>query len=220
MTFTAERMEYIDFLSTKSNEICFSNRNKKTGIGCLNLAMPTCVCRPDAPCAETCYANKGRQIISNVQAAYYRNLRLYMDDPDGFFEQMYYKVKFSGLPKVRLFDSGDFVDYEFLVRLVELCKKTPNTKYMAFTKKYELVNTYLDNHPLPDNLNIIFSAWDVLWNVPNPHNLGVAYVNFKDERLNPTFPKAAFKCPGNEATCSMCGACWNKSLKAVIFNQH
>ena len=221
MEYKMDKQEYIDYLATQSNEICMSNRNSKTGIACLNLAMPVCVCREDAPCKATCYACKGAQQILKVQGAYYRNLRLYHDNPNDFFEQMYCKIKFSGLPKVRLFDSGDIPDAEFLERLVDLCNKTPDTKYMAFTKKYELVNDYLDKHnTLPDNLNIIFSAWDRLWEVPNPHNLGIAYVDFNDKRLNPNFPKNAFVCPGRESTCSACGACWNKKLKAVIFHQH
>ena len=216
-----DRRDYIDFLANKSNEISMSNRNSKTGMACLNLAFPTCVCREDAPCKAKCYANKGCQQMASVQAAYYRNLRLYNDDADLFFEQMYYKIKFSGLPKVRLFDSGDFPNYEFLEKLVDVCKKTPQVKYMAFTKKYELVNEYIDkNGDLPHNLNIILSAWDKLWDVPNPHNLGVAYVDFDDKRLNVELPKNAFMCPGKESTCSACGACWNKKLKAVVFKQH
>lgn len=219
--FIQDRKEYIDFLANKTNEISMSNNNSKTGKACLNIAFPVVTCRPDAPCTKTCYACKGCQQIAVVQGAYYRNLRLYNDDPDNFFEQVYYKVKFSGLPKVRLFDSGDFPDAEFLVRLVDLCRSTPHTKYMAFTKKYELVNEYIDtNGKLPDNLNIIFSAWDKLWDVPNPHELGVAYVDFDDKRLNPDIPENAFRCPGRETTCSACGACWSKKLKAVVFKQH
>lgn len=215
------RQEYIDFLANKSNEISMSNRNSKTGIACLNIAFPVCSCREDAPCKSTCYACKGRQKMMNVQGAYYRNFRIYNEDPAGFFEQIYYKIKFAGLPKVRWFDSGDIYDYEFLERMVELCKKTPNVSHMAFTKKYELVNRWIDeNGDLPDNLNIMFSAWDVLWEIPNPHNLGVAYVDFKDKRLNPDIPKNAFVCPGRESTCSACGVCFNKRVKAVVFAEH
>ena len=129
--FTMSRQEYIDFLANKSNEINMGNKNSKTGAACLNLAFPVCVCREDAPCKATCYACKGCQQMATVQAAYYRNLRLYHDDPDNFFEQVYYKIKFSGLPKVRWFDSGDIVDAEFFSRMVELCKRTPDTKHMA-----------------------------------------------------------------------------------------
>lgn len=219
--YKMSRKEYIDFLANKSNEINMSNHNSKTGVACLNLAFPVCTCRNDAPCKAGCYANKGRQTMSNVQGAYYRNLRLYNDDPDNFFEQIYCKIKFSGLPMVRWFDSGDIPDNDFFEKLVELCKRTPNVKHMAFTKKYELVNDWIDiNGKLPDNLNIIFSAWHKIWEVPNPHNLGVAYVDFNDKTLNPDFPQNAFICPGRETTCSACGVCWNKRVEAVIFKQH
>lgn len=216
-----ERKEYIDFLACQSNEISMSNNNSKTGKACLNVSMPVCTCRADAPCKKDCYACKGCQQIAVVQGAYYRNLRLYNEDPDGFFEQVYYKVKFSGLPKVRWFDSGDIPDYEFFDRMVKLCLKTPDTSHMAFTKQYEIVNEWIDkNGPLPKNLNILFSAWDILWQIPNPHNLGIAYVDFDDKRLNPEFPKNAFVCPGRVTTCSACGVCFNKRVKAVVFAQH
>ena len=219
--FIQDRKEYIDFLANKTNEISMSNKNSKTGIACLNIAFPVVTCREDAPCKSTCYACKGCQTMAVVQGAYYRNLRLYHDDPDNFFEQVYYKVRFSGLPKVRWFDSGDIPDEEFFDRMVELCKRTLDVKHMAFTKKYEIVNTYIDkNGKLPDNLNVMFSAWDMLWEVHNPHGLGMAYVDFNDKRLNPEIPSNAFRCPGRESTCSACGACWSKKLKAVVFHQH
>ena len=219
--FTMDRKEYIDFLANKTNEISMSNNNSKTGKACLNLAFPLVTCRPDAPCREQCYAGKGCQQIAVVQGAYYRNLRLYYDNPDNFFEQIYCKIKFSGLPKVRWFDSGDMADAEFFDSRVELCKKTPDVKHMAFTKKYEIVNDYIDKHgKLPDNLNVLFSAWHKMWEVPNPHGLGIAYIDFNDKSLNPEIPKNAFKCPGRESTCSACSVCWSKKLKAVVFHQH
>ena len=219
--FTMSRMEYIDQLSNNSNEINMRNNNSKTGSACLNLAFPMCVCRADAPCRELCYAGKGCQQMAKVQGAYYRNLRLYHDNPDNFFEQVYCKIKFSGLPKVRLFDSGAIVDVEFFERMVNLCKKTPEAKHRAFTKKYDIVNDWITkNGQLPENLNILFSAWDRLWEVPNPHGLGIAYMDFTDKRLNPDMPKNTFVCPGRESTCSACGVCWSKKVKSVMFHQH
>ena len=219
--YVMDRKEYIDLLANKTNEISMSNNNSKTGKACLNLAFPLCTCREDAPCKATCYAGKGCQQMAVVQGAYYRNLRLYYEDPDNFFEQIYCKIKFSGLPKVRWFDSGDIADAEFFERMIDVCKKTPNVSHMAFTKKYEIVNEYIDkNGKLPDNLNVLFSAWDKLWEVPNPHGFGIAYIDFNDKRLNPEFPKNAFRCPGRDSTCSACGVCFSKKVKAVVFKQH
>lgn len=215
------REEYISHLSNRTNKISMSNKNRKTGPAILDLAFPICTCREDAPCKKGCYANKGRQTMANVQGAYYRNWRLWNENPDLFFEQVYYEIKFSGLTYIRYFDSGDIISMDFFDRMVKLCKKTPDVKYMAFTKKYELVNDHISNNgELPDNLNIMFSSWDKMWDIPNPHNLGIAYVDFKDKRLNPDFPKNTFRCPGKESTCSACKICWNKNLKAVVFEQH
>lgn len=219
--FKMSRDEYIAHLATKTNKIHMTTKNKKTGPAILDLAFPVCSCREDAPCKESCYACKGAQQIAVVQAAYYRNWRLWNENPDNFFEQVFYEIKYSGLTTVRFFDSGDFPNYDFLERVISLCEKTPDVKYMAFTKQYEIVNDYIfKNGKLPNNLNIVFSAWDKSWEVPNPHELPVAYVEFKDKRMNPNFPKNSFRCPMRESTCSACKVCWNKNLKAVIFKQH
>jgi hypothetical protein len=91
------REEYIEFLATKSGEISISNHNSKTGSCCNNLAFPTCTCREDAPCkASGCYCMKGRQAMCNVVAAYVRNLMIYNNDHDDFWEQVKFKIKHNG----------------------------------------------------------------------------------------------------------------------------
>ena len=214
-------------LSMTSNEINCSNRNSKTGLCCNNIQMPNNTCRADAPCklSKKCYCMKVTQNYDNVQQAYWRNWRLYNEDAEDFFEQVCYKLKHSPLPLVRWFDSGDIPDDNLFDLMVRVAVKFPNIKFMSFTKKYWIVNNYLDTGAtLPDNLNIIFSAWDKNWVVDNPHNLAIAYVDFKDSSLNPEIPKYAYLCPcadkTQKVTCSMCQACWNKNLKAVKFLEH
>jgi hypothetical protein len=219
------REEYIEFLATKSGEISISNHNSKTGSCCNNLAFPTCTCREDAPCkASGCYCMKGRQAMCNVVAAYVRNLMIYNNNHDDFWEQVKFKIKHNPLPLFRWFDAGDILDYEFFCGMVELAKAFPNIRFMSFTKKYEIVNEWLaTNGDLPNNLNIIFSAWHIGWKVNNPFDMPVAYVDFKDQTLNPQFPKGITGCPNQSdktITCSMCQKCWNKKVKAVVFKQH
>ena len=219
------REEYIEFLASKSGEISISNHNSKTGSCCNNLAFPTCTCREDAPCkASGCYCMKGRQAMCNVVAAYMRNLMIYNNDHDDFWEQVRFKIKHNPLPLFRFFDAGDVPDYEFFCGMVELAKEFPKIRFMSFTKKYDIVNEWLaTNGDLPNNLNIIFSAWHIGWKVNNPFDMPVAYVDFKDQTLNPQFPKGITGCPNQSdktITCSMCQKCWNKKIKSVVFKQH
>ena len=220
------RNEYINELALKNNRIHTTTKNKKTGPAVLNFAFPTCTCREDAPCKTTCYANKGAQQISVVQGAYYRNFRLMNEDIEDVFDQIIFEIKHSGLSYVRYFDSGDVPNYDFLVGIFDIATKLPDVKFMMFTKKYELINKYIsEENEIPNNFNVIFSAWDNLWTFDNPFDLPVAYVDFKDKRLNPDFPKDSLNCPCNnkklgQITCSMCKACWNKKLKSVIFAEH
>lgn len=210
-----------------SNEINCSNKNNKTGVACNNIQMPNNTCREDAPCklSGKCYCMKGRQQYDNVQGAYWRNWRLYNEDSNDFFEQVIYKLKHNPLPIMRWFDSGDIPDEQFFEGMINVAKKLPHIRFMSFTKKYYIINNYLENgQEIPDNLNIIFSAWDKNWKVENPFKLPIAYVDFKDSNMNPDIPKYAYTCPCadkiSNVTCSMCQACWNKKLKAVKFLEH
>ena len=217
--------EYVDYLANKSNEVHLSTSNRKTGGCCNDLALPTCTCREDAPCKHGgCYCMKGTQQMSSVLAAYTRNLRLYNTDPQDFWEQVAFKVKHNPLPLFRFFDAGDVPDYDFFCGMVELARQFPDIKFMSFTKKYSIVNKWLtENGDLPDNLNIIFSAWHIGWKVENPFGLPVAYVDFKDKTLNPEFPKEITSCPNQKdktITCSICRKCWDKRIEAVKFKEH
>lgn len=224
--FTMSREEYIEHLSMKSNEIHMSTKNSKTGYGVIDLAFPVVTCREDAPCRKSkqCYCMRGTQQMTAVLGAYYRNLRLYTNDPEDFWHQVWFKLAHCGLPKMRYFDAGDLPDYAFIDGMVTTAKKFPEMKFMAFTKKYFLVNQWIDNNGnLPDNLNIIFSAWDKDWEVLNPHHMPVAYVDFKDSEKTPVLPAKYQTCPNQKdktITCSMCGKCWRKDLGAVVFKQH
>ena len=215
----------INYYAYHTDTVSISNHNQKTGPLCNDLAMPTCTCREDAPCRKNgCYCMKGTQQFPVVLGAYYRNLRLYNTNPEDFWEQVEFFIKHRPLPLFRWHDAGEFVDYDYFLKTVELAQKFPKIKFLAYTKKYDLVNRYLDEgNELPKNYTIRFSMWHKLWEVPNPHNLPVAYVDFTDETINPDFPERVASCPNQKddtITCSICQKCWNKKVPAVVFHQH
>ena len=218
---TMSYAEKIDFFATKSNLISVNNGNSKTGKGCLTLSMPTLTCAPGVPCRKGCYCMKGRQSIPNVCGSYYRNYRIWCEDPKGFEDQLVHILKYEGLNLFRWNDAGEVVSEEYLAMMFRVAIKFPNIRFLVYSKKYDLINSFLYEHVLPENLCIRLSAWDKDWDVPNPHSLPVAYVDFTDKTKNPAIPRNAFKCKGGaENTCTTCRMCFKKEVQSVVFKQH
>lgn len=160
-------------------------------------------------------------MIPNVCGAYYRNYRIWCEDPKGFEEQLIHILKYEGLPLFRWHDAGEIPDEQYLAMMFRVAIKFPNISFLAYTKKYDLVNEFLNGHILPDNFCLRLSAWSKDWDVPNPHNLPMAYVDFTDKTKNPSIPRNAFKCKGGEEnTCTTCRMCFKKEVTSVVFKQH
>ena len=199
-----------------------SMTNSKLGaqIPALNLpALKTC--RADAPCRQGCYALKGNFLFENVRKSYEDNLNHFINNPKEFFNQIIEKID-GGLATYkyfRWFASGDIVNETFLNGMIKVAKKCKSTKFLCFTKKFELVNNYLSNGgKLPSNLKIVFSAWDKDFKADNPFNLPMAYIYFKKAENNPNIPHLAIPCGGS---CENCLACWSlRKGQSVYFNQH
>lgn len=197
--------------------------NAKLGRQIPNVNLPAIqTCRKDAPCKKGCYACHGNFLYESVARAHQRNLAAYRDDPKAFFKVIT-DFLLNGMTTYKFFrwhSSGDIVDAAYLEGMVKVAKKCPKTQFLAFTKKFELVNYYLSTgKTFPRNLHVVFSAWDKDFHFDNPYNLPVTYVDFKHKEMNsPDIPEDAFVCPGS---CEQCQRCWKmKSGDAVVFHQH
>ena len=198
-------------------EIHISHKNSKLGadIPSLNLP-PVLTCRPDAPCFAKCYARKGRFRFENVKRSMADNLDAYEADPDFFFKFVSASTRFHRF--FRWHSAGDIVDGRYLAGMVQVAKENPETRYLAFTKRFDIVNAYVDNgNEIPENLRIVFSGWDENFEVDNPHNFPVNYVRFK-KGCNAHVPQDAIPCGGK---CYECVACWQlKKGQTVYFDEH
>ena len=195
-----------------------STKNKKLGEQIHSLSMPKGItCAAGVPCAAKCYAGKGHFIYGNVKQAFMHNLEEYRKDPRGFFDEVAEKSKLCLF--FRWHVSGDIVDERYFDGMCKVARKNKNTHYLAFTKKFALVNDYIaQGHNVPKNLHIVFSAWGPNFPVPNPNNFPVSYVRFKDKALNHTIPSTAIPCGGR---CYDCLACWQlRKGQTIVFNEH
>lgn len=116
--------------------------------------------------------------------------------------------------------SGDIPDNVYLAHMIDIAERNPHCEMLCFTKKYNLVNDFLDfGGTIPQNLHIIFSGWHDIEMV-NPYNLPEAHVRYRDGST--TARENAKLCGGNCTECAITdGGCWTaKHGEQVVFNEH
>lgn len=128
-------------------------------IPCINLP-PVITCRLDAPCIRLCYARKGRFACGNVKKSLAGNLEIYMANPDFYFGFIDMYLKNSAFSFFRWHSSGDIPDERYLSGMNSVAASNPDIKFLCFTKKYELINNFIESgNTISKNLKIVFSVW-------------------------------------------------------------
>lgn len=196
----------------------FSEGNSKMHrVGSFSV-LPVTTCAKNAPCAKDgCYACKMIRIYPSVRKAYTDNTVALMQDKR-YNEFVKACDLFIDMNEYRLFRfnvSGDFFNTDYLLACCEIAKHNPETKFLAFTKQFEVANTVIAMGEVPSNFNIVFSAWNDF--LPeNANSVPMAYMD--DGKHAGLVPDYAIKCDGN---CQKCKKCFNlKNGEAVKFSKH
>ena len=157
---------------------------------------------------------------ANVKKAYLDNLELFNANPTQYFDTIIEWLNGDILYKfMRWHSAGDIVNLTYLQGMVRVANELPSTKFLCFTKKFFLINSYIkQGNKIPENLKIVFSGWDKSFDVINPYNFPVTYVDFKNKERNADIPEFAIPCVGS---CKNCKACWSlQKGQSVYFHEH
>ena len=216
-----------------------SQGNSKLG-AIPSVSLPSIkTCRACA-CRDKCYAQKLERLRPAVRNAYQHNLEVLINEPETYWREVEASVMMSRF--FRFHVSGDIPSTEYLAKMIEVAKRNPHCEILCFTKKYEIVNKYIegcgalahsklvfpdcmfgkpaDKDPvIPGNLHIIFSGWVGL-EMANPFSLPEAHVRYRDGST--TAREDAIECGGNCTECALTeGGCWNlQKGQQVVFNEH
>ena len=200
--------------------VSISRGNAKMGqIASVSLP-PIITCSKEAckHCGKKCYALKiARLRPKTVGAAYQRNLDILKTNPDQFWREVEAALMVNRF--FRFGVSGDIYDKDYLVKMCELAERNKHCQILCFTKQFDIVNEYLSEHKLPDNLHLIFSAWRGM-TMNNPYNLPEAHVMYKDGYT--TAKDGAKWCSGNCFTCAITNDnCWSiKNGEQLLLKEH
>ena len=196
--------------------VSISQGNTKMG-AIPSVSLPACVtCNPDAPCFKKCYALRLTRRYKTVANAYDRNLDILQTAPAHYWLQV--KAAASMTRFFRYHVSGDIPDIKYFSHMVQIAEALPDTKFLAFTKQYNIVNEYISKYiPLPKNLVVILSNWGA-WKCENPHNLPTCEIILKGSEPAPNWKI----CGGNCTECACRGiGCWElKNGETIAIYEH
>ena len=223
-------------------KVLVSEGNSKIGKSLNVSIMPiiTCGCMGNV-CGVICYAVRamirmGFNGDKWKQNRWVINTLIAFLDPDRYFEEIKSAIR-EGLsrPKkpihyFRWHVGGEIMSLTYFHRMVNLAKEFPEVRFLAFTKRYDIVNEYMDGYggrnSIPENLSILYSAAPGE-TVPNPYHLPECHIWMADEKLNKVWrvqfvESQIWHCPGNCEECQCVGAgCWFlKDGTIVLLKQH
>lgn len=175
--------------------------NSKTGKNCWTVSLiPLADCGHNCrECGKECYDIINVCFQPNVQRTRALNSAVHMMDINRYWEEISLGIQYNAVTELRLNVGGDII-YEDLIYIDDVARKNPKCDILFFTKSYEDVNMYLDEHgEFAPNVKCIMSAWK---NTPmdNKHNLPTSHVLYVDGTTTAPEYGAVF-CKGN---CSQC----------------
>lgn len=200
-------------------KVSISTGNKKMGlVGSVSL-LPflTCPARCKETCGAYCYAAKLAALRPSVLKSYSNNTAIAALRPDLYWIQV--RAAAAGFRFFRFHVSGDIMNGAYFSEMVKTAEMLPETRFLAFTKRFETVNDWIEkNGPLPKNLKILFSGEKNLKPV-NPYNLPETTVYSDEKEFN---REKWITCGGNCFTCGCAGCgCWNANNgETVAFKMH
>lgn len=119
---------------------------------------------------------------------------------------------------VRIHESGDFYNAEYVDKWLEIAKHFSEHKdvvFMAYTKSV----AFFEKKAIPENMTIRFSLWDDTPEVQiaMAKALKLPIYTVVDEKMFES-ENAKDRCRCSD--CARCGKCWNKKAKMIVCKTH
>lgn len=145
-------------LLTKNSKIAKTKsvRAYNFGIPAFRSAKGFATCPFAGSCAKGCYATQGAYRFSNVAQAFEKRLAL-TRDRDKFFKAMCDEIRQKRAERIRVHDSGDFYNPEYLQTWLDIAHAFPGVTFYAYTKSVQWVKDAQAAGHIPSNFTFVFS---------------------------------------------------------------
>ena len=197
----------------------FSKGNRKLSKNVLIWNLPAVKTCPGSStyCRRICYALKAERCYPSARKSRLRNFEF--SKSEQFVEKIVQFLKKRKETIIRLHESGDFYNKEYLNKWCEIARQLPDKIFYAYTKSYFFDN-FWDN--IPDNLRIIQSVESRFPEKVNWERSTARVIEKPSERKSFEFicPEQLAKKKGKKIECMKeCQLCLRKNIH-VCFLRH
>lgn len=203
-----------------TRQIHISNGNSKMG-AVPSFSLPcgiSCSLEARTTCYIDCYYRKHcEDRFTNVRKNARDNFFSCVHWPEWVEEKLNSYFSDPDAPCLfRIHVGGDFFSACYLNMWIRITKKHPNTKFLAFTKQFDVLTQVLRSGiEIPENFSIVLSAWP---GMDIPQFLKAQFpVAWMQDGTEDRVPESAVECNDN---CAMCGKCWATNGTDVVFKKH
>lgn len=172
-----------------------------------------------SPCFKDCYARKLQALRPSVLNAYMKNFERLEQSIPMCESWLNWWLDNPNAPRLfRIHVSGDFYNVDYFRMWQRVAKAHPQTRFMAFTKQFDVVKDGVCYHCLPKNFTLIASAWPgVALPAWVKEEMPIAYMQ---DGTEDRIPDGAHHCDGNCAgDCR--GFCWGmRPGMSVVMDKH
>lgn len=139
-----------------------NSKIKKSTIRTFNFGIPAYqsssglkTCPNAGACAKGCYALAGAYRFSNVARAF--EARLVATQLKSFSNKMIAAIKKVRAEQIRIHDSGDFYNEEYVNKWISVMQAMPQVKFYAYTKMVSLFKRLDAEGKIPENFTVVYS---------------------------------------------------------------
>lgn len=179
-------------------------------IGIFNLPRRSTCPGATQWCKQMCYAQKAERMYKQVLP--YRQMNYKLSRSKDFVAMVNDELKHSKLKYVRIHESGDFYNQEYLDKWTSIVKANPQVSFTFYTKSFHL----LDFSKIKRCKNVIaFASLDptsTKLQKQKARHWRKAFILPKD-----VTPKNVFVCSGS---CKSCSHCYHNDSGDVGFKPH
>lgn len=136
-----------------------SDGNTKLGAIPSVSLIPVMDCGNCSICSKSCYDLRNDMIYKEVIKTRAINSAIYHEDPERYFKEIDGYLDYRFPRAFRFHIGGDIQDKWYLDKMCEIARKHKDTKFLAFTKMFDVCNEYLDEgNVIPENMHTSYSA--------------------------------------------------------------